>query len=72
MVSSTYQINSLNVYLVTIYYNFSLKRISLKHIKNGGAVLRKIIKLKFCLKICPVSLTSHLHMRAQPYAYKDG
>jgi len=41
MVSSTYQINSLNVYLVTIYYNFSLKMISLKHIKNGGAVLRK-------------------------------
>jgi len=25
----------------------------------------------FCLKICQVSLTSHLYMRAQPYAYKD-
>jgi len=24
------------------------------------------------LKICPVSLTSHLHMRAQLYAYNDG
>jgi len=40
-VSSTYQIYRFNVYVVTIYYNFSLKVFSLKHIKNGCVVLRK-------------------------------
>jgi len=40
-VSFTYQIYCFNVYVVTIYYNFSLKMVSLKHIKNGCAVLRK-------------------------------
>jgi len=40
-VSSTYQINCFNVYFVTTYYNFSLKMISLEHIKNGCLVLRK-------------------------------
>ena len=30
-----------HVYVVTIYYNFSLKMISLKHIKNGCVVLQK-------------------------------
>ena len=49
-----------------------LKMISLKHLKNGGLVLRKKYNSNFRLKICPVSLTSHLHMRAQPYVYKDG
>jgi len=39
-VSSTCnQIYCFNVYVVTIYYNFSLKMVSLKHIK--------MIKLKF-------------------------
>jgi len=33
--------NLFNVYLVSTYYNFSLKLISLKHIKNGCVVLRK-------------------------------
>jgi len=32
----------------------------------------KIIKLKFPSKDLPSPLTSHLHMRAQPYAYKAG
>jgi len=40
-VSSAYQIYCFNVYFVTIYYNFSLKMISLKHIKNGCVVLQK-------------------------------
>jgi len=30
-ISSTYQIYCVNVYVVTIYYNFSLKMISLTH-----------------------------------------
>ena len=45
-VSSTYQINCFNVYFVTTYYNFSLKMISLKHIKNVSL----IIFLKLCIR----------------------
>jgi len=45
--------------------------ISLKHIKNSCVVLQKLSNSNFGLKICPVSL-NQLHMRAQPYAYKDG
>jgi len=35
-VSSTYHIYCFNVYFVTIYYNFSLKMISSKHIKTAN------------------------------------
>jgi len=45
---------------------------SLEHIKKGCVVLRKYSNSNFRLKICPVSLTFHLHMRVLPYAYKDG
>jgi len=48
-VSSTYQIYCFNVYGVTIYYNLSLKTISLKYIKNRRS-FTKIIKLEFSSK----------------------
>jgi len=49
-VSSTYQIYCFNLYVVTIYYTFSLKMISLKHIEKGLHSFTKIIKLKFSSK----------------------
>ena len=57
-----------NVYVVTIYYNFSLKIISLKHIKNGCVILRKKIKLKLSSK----DLSSLICICAQAIVYKDG
>jgi len=49
-VSSTYQIYCFNVYVITIYYNYSLKMISLKYIKKWLRSFTKIIKLKFLSK----------------------
>jgi len=48
--NSAYQIYCFNVYFVTKYYNFSLKKISLNHIKNVCVVLKIKIKLKFSSK----------------------
>jgi len=45
--------------------------ISSKHIKTA-AQFYEIYKLKFSSKTLSSSLTSHLHVRTQPYVYNNG
>ena len=65
-------------YIVLMYMSslytvfFYQKPISLMHVNNGCVVLRKQSNSNFRLKICPISLTSHLYMCTKPFAYNDG